>query len=50
MKFACVDGPEVDAHAVDFSELADRLTAYRPQERVAMERHPCRAQAPGSQQ
>jgi ferredoxin--NADP+ reductase len=50
MKFACVDGPEFDAHAVDFSELADRLTAYRPQERVATERHPCRAQAPGSQQ
>jgi len=37
-KFACVDGPEFDAHAVDFRELADRLTAYRPQERAAMER------------
>ena len=28
-KFACVDGPEFDAHKVDFRELMDRLTAYR---------------------
>lgn len=35
MKFACVDGPEFDAHAVDFAELADRLTAYRDHERRA---------------
>ena len=33
MLFACVDGPEFDAHQVDFRELADRLTAYRPQEK-----------------
>jgi ferredoxin--NADP+ reductase len=39
MHFACVDGPEFDAHAVDFGELADRLTAYRTQEKGAMERH-----------
>lgn len=32
-KFACVDGPEFDAHQVDFAELADRLTAYRDFER-----------------
>jgi ferredoxin--NADP+ reductase len=38
MLFACVDGPEFDAHAVDFDELSDRLTAYRPQERAAMQR------------
>ncbi len=43
-KFACVDGPEFDGHSVDFAELADRLTAYRDQERVAVERtsHECR--------
>jgi ferredoxin--NADP+ reductase len=29
VKFACVDGPEFDAHQVDFRELMDRLTAYR---------------------
>jgi ferredoxin--NADP+ reductase len=37
--FACVDGPEFDGHEVDFKELADRLTAYRPQERVALEKY-----------
>jgi ferredoxin--NADP+ reductase len=37
-KFACVDGPEFDGHQVDYAELADRLTAYRPQERIALER------------
>jgi ferredoxin--NADP+ reductase len=28
-RFACVDGPEFDAHAVDFGLLAARNTAYR---------------------
>ncbi len=45
MLFACVDGPEFDAHQVDFRELADRLTAYRPQERAAMEKHQCHLKA-----
>jgi len=31
-KFACVDGPEFDGHAVDFDELAQRLRAYRTAE------------------
>lgn len=31
-KFACVDGPEFDGHAVDFDELAARLRAYRDDE------------------
>jgi ferredoxin--NADP+ reductase len=47
MMFACVDGPEFDAHQVDFRELSDRLTAYRDHERHAMERlneaHVCHA-------
>jgi ferredoxin--NADP+ reductase len=38
MRFACVDGPEFDAHEVDFEELADRLTTYRPFERAALQR------------
>jgi ferredoxin--NADP+ reductase len=47
MQFACVDGPEFDAHHVDFKELADRLTAYRTQEQDALSRaeeevHRCR--------
>lgn len=33
IRFACVDGPEFDGHAVDFDELAARLTAFVPQER-----------------
>jgi ferredoxin--NADP+ reductase len=31
-KFACVDGPEFDAHLVDFDGLSDRLTSYRKEE------------------
>ena len=43
-RFACVDGPEFDGHEVDYAELADRLTAYRDQERQALERweHECK--------
>jgi len=43
-KFACVDGPEFDGHLVNFAELADRLTAYREQERISLElaEHQCR--------
>ncbi len=32
-KFACVDGPEFDAHKVDFDELSLRLRAYHEIER-----------------
>jgi ferredoxin--NADP+ reductase len=35
MRFACVDGPEFDGHAVDFDELADRLATYREAEHQA---------------
>ncbi|GFH63315.1 MAG: ferredoxin-NADP(+) reductase subunit beta [Candidatus Desulfovibrio kirbyi] len=38
-KFACVDGPEFDGHAVDFTELCRRLTAYREQEKHSLELH-----------
>lgn len=38
-RFACVDGPEFDAHQVDFRELMDRLTAYREFEKVALVHH-----------
>jgi ferredoxin--NADP+ reductase len=41
MRFACVDGPEFDGHAVDFDELADRLTTYREWEHAAST-HACR--------
>jgi ferredoxin--NADP+ reductase len=38
MKFACVDGPEFDAHAVDFDELIRRSRMYAREERIADER------------
>ncbi len=42
-KFACVDGPEFDAHKVDFDLLAQRLQFYKEEEKMAMERgHTCR--------
>jgi ferredoxin--NADP+ reductase len=37
-KFACIDGPEFDAHEVDFDELAHRLNFYRKEEQISMER------------
>jgi ferredoxin--NADP+ reductase len=45
-RYACVDGPEFDAHAVDFRLLSDRLTTYRPFEQAALERREaCRVPA-----
>jgi ferredoxin--NADP+ reductase len=42
-RYACVDGPEFDAHAVDFRELSDRLTTYRMFEQAAVDqREACR--------
>lgn len=35
-KFACVEGPEFDAHEVDFQELANRLGFYRNEEAESM--------------
>ena len=40
--FVCVDGPEFDAHQVDFDNLNLRNRAYRKEEQAALERHPCR--------
>lgn len=36
-KFTCVDGPEFDAHKVDFDELILRLNGYRDEEKSANE-------------
>jgi len=33
-KFTCVDGPDFDAHQVDFDLLLARLSAYRDLEQV----------------
>jgi len=42
VRFACVDGPEFDAHKVDFEELTRRTRAYLEQERLTREQHECR--------
>jgi ferredoxin--NADP+ reductase len=34
--FACVDGPEFDAHGVDFQILSQRNAMYREQEQQAL--------------
>jgi NAD(P)H-flavin reductase len=40
-KFACVDGPEFDAHLVDFTLLMSRLAQYQPEEKIALEKYKC---------
>ncbi|MCA9259537.1 MAG: sulfide/dihydroorotate dehydrogenase-like FAD/NAD-binding protein [Planctomycetales bacterium] len=48
-RFACVDGPEFDAHEVDFTTLIQRNSLYRDHERDALERleiaEPCENEA-----
>jgi ferredoxin--NADP+ reductase len=38
-KFVCVDGPEFDAHLVDFDEMLSRLGAYKDKEIAAYEKY-----------
>ncbi|MFY9674296.1 MAG: sulfide/dihydroorotate dehydrogenase-like FAD/NAD-binding protein [Terriglobales bacterium] len=42
-EFACVDGPEFDAHRVDFAVLVQRNTMYRDAEKLSLEqyKHKC---------
>lgn len=37
-KFVCVDGPEFDGHKVNFTEMINRLGAYKRQEKEAHDR------------
>jgi ferredoxin--NADP+ reductase len=39
VKFACVDGPDFDAHQVDFDELVRRQQMYRNEEKEALEQY-----------
>jgi len=61
-QFACVDGPEFDAHRVDFQTLAHRNAMYREmesraiaefmahrEEQVAAAQHDCRLLAQADQ-
>jgi glutamate synthase (NADPH/NADH) small chain len=38
-KFVCVDGPEFDAHGVDWDEMLSRMKSYRAEESAAMEEY-----------
>lgn len=42
VRFACVEGPEFDAHQVDFDELTRRNRAYAEQERTVLQAHECK--------
>ena len=44
-KFVCVDGPEFDAHQVNFRELMLRQQMYNREERRAMWDHTCKLDA-----
>ncbi len=39
--FVCVDGPEFDAHKVDFETLTRRNRTYREDEELALKNHMC---------
>ena len=51
IKFACVDGPDFDAHLVDFDDLMFRLQRYKATERQANERfnENCRLRNPAQE-
>ena len=38
-RFVCVDGPEFDAHEVDWDEMMSRLRSYKPEEAIAYEQY-----------
>ena len=38
-RFVCVDGPEFDAHSVDFDEMLQRLSGYRDKESEAFQEY-----------
>jgi glutamate synthase (NADPH) small chain len=44
-KFVCVDGPEFDAHQVNFKELMLRQQMYNREERRALWNHTCKLEA-----
>jgi len=47
-KFVCVDGPEFDAHQVNWDNLLSRLALYKVEEKEALEhwqRHRCKVEA-----
>jgi len=41
VKFVCVDGPEFDAHLVDWDNMQKRMGIYKQQEALAKENCKC---------
>jgi ferredoxin--NADP+ reductase len=41
VRFACVEGPDFDAHQVDFDEVLQRSRVYREQEQERLQNHNC---------
>lgn len=41
-RFTCVDGPEFDAHLINFDELIKRQSRYSDKEKIALENYKCR--------
>jgi NAD(P)H-flavin reductase len=50
IRFACVEGPDFDAHQVDFDDLMNRLRRFQAQEREALQRwtESCRLRQDGA--
>ena len=44
-KFVCVDGPEFDAHGVNWDEMLSRMKAFKNEEMEAMEKYNERSQS-----
>ena len=38
-KHACVDGPEIDSHIIDWDKFLPRFGLFKPQEKASMEKH-----------
>jgi glutamate synthase (NADPH/NADH) small chain len=45
-KFVCVDGPEFDAHAVDWDEMLSRMKSYKAEETAALEEYKAHVGSP----
>lgn len=49
IRFVCVDGPEFDAHLVDFDEVLTRLRSYQLEEKTAYEAYHNHTKTPSIQ-
>ena len=51
IKFACVDGPDFDAHQVDFDDLMNRLKRFTDEEKLSVRKwsEHCHQSEPQSQ-